>query len=73
MPAPFHNKECATLGLDPLVAIRAAVPIASCQASRVTLLGDAIDAMSTARGSGANTALRDAALIATELGAAARD
>jgi 2-polyprenyl-6-methoxyphenol hydroxylase-like FAD-dependent oxidoreductase len=29
--------------------------------------------MSPARGSGANTALRDAALLATELGAAARD
>jgi 2-polyprenyl-6-methoxyphenol hydroxylase-like FAD-dependent oxidoreductase len=65
--------ELASIQETSLVPIRAAVPIASWPASRVTLLGDAIHAMSPARGSGANTALRDAALLAAELGAAARD
>ena len=65
--------QLASIHETSLVPIRAAVPIASWPASRVTLLGDAIHAMSPAGGSGANTALRDAALLASELGAAARD
>lgn len=65
--------QLASVQETSLVAVKSAVPIASWPASRVTLLGDAIHAMSPARGSGANMALRDAALLAAELGAAARD
>ena len=64
--------ELASVQETSLVAIRTAVPVARWPPSRVTLLGDAIHAMSPAGGSGANTALRDAALLASELGAAAR-
>jgi 2-polyprenyl-6-methoxyphenol hydroxylase-like FAD-dependent oxidoreductase len=64
--------ELAEVRETSLVTVRTAVPVAPWQPSRVTLLGDAIHAMSPARGSGANTALRDAALLTAELAAADR-
>jgi 2-polyprenyl-6-methoxyphenol hydroxylase-like FAD-dependent oxidoreductase len=49
------------------IAVRASVPVPAWTPSRVTVLGDAIHAMSPARGSGANTALQDAAVLTEEL------
>jgi 2-polyprenyl-6-methoxyphenol hydroxylase-like FAD-dependent oxidoreductase len=53
------------------VRVRAAPAVPPWPPSRVTVLGDAIHAMSPARGSGANTALRDAALLCRTLTSAA--
>lgn len=53
--------------------LRSSVPIPVWDTTRVTLLGDAIHAMSPASGSGACTALRDAADLARALAAAALD
>ena len=50
-----------------LVRIRTSRPVPPWPPSRVTVLGDAIHAMSPARGSGANTALQDAALLCRAL------
>lgn len=47
--------------------LRTSVPIPRWDTTRVTLLGDAIHAMSPAGGVGANTALRDARLLADHL------
>jgi 2-polyprenyl-6-methoxyphenol hydroxylase-like FAD-dependent oxidoreductase len=55
-----------------MVRIRTSQPIEPWAPSPVTVLGDAIHAMSPARGSGANTALRDAALLSQQLVAAAQ-
>ena len=54
-----------------LVRIRTSRPVPPWPPSRVTVLGDAIHAMSPARGSGANTALQDAALLCRALTGAA--
>jgi len=52
--------------------IRTSVPIAPWPTSAITVLGDAIHTMTPGRGVGANTALRDAALLCRNL-IAARD
>lgn len=56
---------------DPATAawinIRTSVPIPPWESSNVTLLGDAIHTMTPGRGAGANTALRDAALLSKML------
>jgi 2-polyprenyl-6-methoxyphenol hydroxylase-like FAD-dependent oxidoreductase len=54
------------------VAIRSAQGVPEWASTRVTFLGDAIHAMTPAGGIGANTALRDAEVLARVLGAANR-
>jgi 2-polyprenyl-6-methoxyphenol hydroxylase-like FAD-dependent oxidoreductase len=67
-PAPVrgiveHAEPAATF----LVRLRSARPVGPWHDPGVTLLGDAIHTMSPGRGEGANTALRDAALLAGQL------
>jgi 2-polyprenyl-6-methoxyphenol hydroxylase-like FAD-dependent oxidoreductase len=61
----------ADIGETFAVRIRTSPVIAAWQPSRVTVLGDAIHAMSPAGGSGANTALQDAAQLCRALTSAA--
>ena len=55
-----------------LISILTSVPIDPWQTTNITLLGDAIHSMTPFRGIGANTALRDAQLLARNLIAAHR-
>ncbi|WP_051944560.1 FAD-dependent oxidoreductase [Streptacidiphilus rugosus] len=59
--------ELAEVDRTFLAVIRSAEPVPAWEPGPVTLLGDAIHAMSPARGSGANTALQDAATLCREL------
>jgi 2-polyprenyl-6-methoxyphenol hydroxylase-like FAD-dependent oxidoreductase len=54
------------------IKIRTSEPVDRWDPSTITLLGDAIHTMTPGQGVGANTALRDAALLTAELTAAAR-
>ena len=72
MTASWHpNLRALIRQTDPStlfsINIRTSVPVAPWPATAVTLLGDAIHTMTPGRGVGANTALRDAALLCRHL------
>jgi 2-polyprenyl-6-methoxyphenol hydroxylase-like FAD-dependent oxidoreductase len=60
----------ADVGETFAIRVRTSPAVPAWPSSRVTVLGDAIHAMNPAGGSGANTALKDAALLSRLLGAA---
>lgn len=66
-PSLRRLQELADIEETFLVRIRTSTPVAAWPASRVTVLGDAIHAMSPAHGSGANTALQDAGVLCRAL------
>jgi 2-polyprenyl-6-methoxyphenol hydroxylase-like FAD-dependent oxidoreductase len=71
---PHLREILATSDPDSCLPLRisTSVPVDPWPTSNVTLLGDAIHTMTPGRGVGANTALRDAALLRRELVAVAR-
>jgi salicylate hydroxylase len=64
-----HSSDVSTIALLP---IRSSVPVEAWPTTTVTLIGDAIHSMTPMRGIGANIALRDAALLCSNLIAACR-
>lgn len=64
--------ECADQPETFPLAIRAVLPVPEWPTTNITLLGDAIHAMTPIGGLGGNTALRDAALLARQLTAVDR-
>lgn len=65
--------EMAEIDETFLIKVRTSTPVPAWQPSRVTVLGDAIHAMSPAGGSGANIALRDAAVLCKALASASSE
>jgi salicylate hydroxylase len=75
--AGWHPDLCRAVADTPdetvsLLPIRTSVPVKQWETTNITVLGDAIHSMTPFRGIGANTALRDAQLLARNLIAAAR-
>jgi len=66
-------QAAADVGETFALRVRTSPAVPAWPPSRVTVLGDAIHAMSPARGSGANTALQDAALLCRTLTAGGSD
>lgn len=65
--------ELAEIDETFLIKVRTSTPVPAWRPSRVTVLGDAIHAMSPAGGSGANIALRDASVLCKALASAPSD